>query len=57
MSKTYIGVWECTFYKSDADGNELKNADGSIKLFDAPKLDMSHFAEYVDDDDLVEVKR
>ncbi len=57
MTKTYIGVWECTFYKSDADGNELKNADGSIKLFDAPKLDMSHIAEYVDDDDLAEVKQ
>ena len=56
MSKTYsIGVWEIKFFKYDDDGNELNNADGSIKLFDAPKLDMSHFAEYVDDDDLAEV--
>jgi len=56
MAKNYsIGVWDIQFFKYDDDGNELLNADGSVKLFDAPKLDMSHFAEYVDDDDLVEV--
>ena len=56
MAKKYsIEVWNVQFYKVDDDGNELLNADGSVKLFDAPKLDMSHFAEYVDDDDLAEV--
>jgi hypothetical protein len=57
MSKYSIGVWECTFYKSDADGNELKNVDGSIKIFKAPKLDMSHIAEYVDEDDLTDEQK
>ena len=57
MAKNYsIGVWDVKFFKYDDDGNELNNADGSIKLFDAPKLDMSTIADYVDDDDLVEVQ-
>ena len=47
-----IRVWECTFCKEDDDGNTLLNEDGTVKLFDAPKLDWSHIAEYVEHDDL-----
>ena len=47
-----ILVWECTFCKEDDDGNTLLNEDGTVKLFDAPKLDWSHIAEYVEHDDL-----
>jgi len=51
-----IGVWDCTFYKVDDDGNTLLNEDGTVKQFDAPKMDWSHIAEYVEDNDLAEVK-
>jgi len=32
------------------------NEDGSVKIFDAPKLDWSHIAEYVELEDLEETK-
>jgi len=51
-----IAVWECTFYLYDEEGNEVLNEDGSVKIFDAPKLDWSHIAEYVELEDLEEVK-
>ena len=44
-----IKVWECTFYTEDEDG-------GNQIIYEAPKLDWSHIAEYVTMDDLVEVK-
>ena len=50
-----IAVWECTFYLYDEEGNEVLNEDGSVKIFDAPKLDWSHIAEYVELEDLEEV--
>jgi len=43
-----IMVYECTFYTIDDDGNET--------IYEAPKLDWSHIAEYVTMDDLVEIK-
>ena len=52
--KHIIIVWDCTFAKVDDDGNALLNEDGTVKQFDAPKLDWSHIAEYVEHDDLVE---
>ena len=51
-----IAVWECTFYLYDEEGNEVLNEDGSVKIFDAPKLDWSHIAEYVELEDLEEIK-
>ena len=51
-----IAVWECTFYLYDEEGNEVLNEDGSVKIFDAPKLDWSHIAEYVELEDLQEVE-
>lgn len=50
-----IVVWECTFCLYDEEGNEVLNEDGSVKIFDAPKLDWSHIAEYVELEDLEEV--
>ena len=52
-----VVVWDCTFYLKDEEGNEILNEDGSVKIFDAPKLDWSHIAEYVELDDLIEVQQ
>ena len=43
-----IGVWDCTFYLTDDDGNEVLSEDGTIKMFDAPDLDWSHIAQSVE---------
>ena len=51
-----IGVWDCTFCLYDEEGNQILNEDGSVKIFDAPKLDWSHIAEYVELEDLEEIK-
>jgi hypothetical protein len=50
-----VGVWDCTFYLTDDDGNEILNDDGTIKMFNAPDLDWSHVAEFIELDDLEEV--
>ena len=55
MAANSIGVWACSFYMFDEEGNEILNKDGSVKVFDAPDLDWSHIAEYVELDDLEEV--
>jgi hypothetical protein len=39
-------VWDCIFYTQDEEGN--------VTLYNAPKLDFSHVAEYPDHSDLVE---
>jgi hypothetical protein len=49
-----IGVWDCTFYLADDDGNAVLNEDGTVKMFDAPDLDYSHIAESVELSDLKE---
>ena len=55
MVKNYtVGIWNCTFYVHDADGEPIKNKDGSVKIYEAPKKDFSHMADYVDYEDLVE---
>ena len=51
-----IVIWDCTFCLYDEEGNEVLNEDGSVKIFDAPKLDWSHIAEYVELEDLEEIK-
>ena len=49
-----IAVWDLKFYKVDAEGNEMLNKDGSVKLFDAPEYDCSYLAEGMDEDALEE---
>lgn len=55
MTAKSIGVWDCSFYMYDEEGNEILNEDGSVKIFQAPNLDWSHIAEYVELEDLEEV--
>ena len=50
-----IALWDCTFYLQDDEGNDILNKDGSVKIFNAPKLDWYHIAECVELDDLEEV--
>ena len=53
IDKNYtVGVWDCTFYLVDEDGNELLNDDGSVKEFYSNKIDMSYWADGIDPDDL-----
>ena len=54
--KYYINVWECLFYKVDEQGNELRDDNGNIILYEAPKLDYSSNTEFIEDDDLIESK-
>lgn len=57
MSKYNIGVWDIQFYKTDDDGNELLNSDGSVKLFQLKREhDVSFIAESTTDEDLEEIK-
>ena len=57
MSKYAIGVWDIQFYKTDDDGNELLNSDGSVKLFQLKREhDVSFIAESTTDEDLKEIK-
>ena len=57
MSKYNIGVWDIQFYKTDDDGNELLNSDGSVKLFQLKgEHDVSFIAESTTDEDLEEIK-
>ena len=50
-----ILVWDVTFCKEDDDGNTLMNADGTVQLFHAPKMDCGHISEYVEHDELIYV--
>ena len=57
MSKNYsIGIWDCTFYKMDEDGNMLNNPDGTVKLFKADDVDMGYWSDGIDEDDLTEIE-
>tara|TARA_R110002051_G_C8531773_1_gene469719 strand:+ start:256 stop:432 length:177 start_codon:yes stop_codon:yes gene_type:complete len=49
-----IGVWDCTFYLTDDDGNAVLSEDGTVKMFDAPDFDWSYIAESVELKDLEE---
>ena len=50
-----VRVWDCTFYLMDDDGNDVLDKDGNVQIYDAPDLDWSHLADYVEIEDLVEV--
>mgnify|MGYP001183973631 FL=1 len=56
-NKTYsIGVWSMTFYVVDDEADDyVRNADGSVRIFDAPNIDYSYMADGLDVDDLKEV--
>lgn len=54
--KYYINVWECLFYKVDENGNELKDNNNNVILYEAPNLDYSSNSEFVEEDDLIESK-
>lgn len=57
MSKYNIGVWDIQFYKTDDDGNELLNSDGSVKLFGLKREhDVSFIAEGTTEEELEEIK-
>ena len=55
MANLTVGVWDCTFYLTDDDGNDVLDKDGSVQIYNAPDLDWSHIAEYVEEEDLEEV--
>ena len=56
-NKTYsIGVWNMTFYVVDDEADDyVRNADGSVRIFNAPNIDYSYMADGLDVDDLKEV--
>jgi|TARA_R110000851_G_scaffold330413_1_gene503222 hypothetical protein len=58
MNKQYsTEVWDIQFYKVDEDGNELLNADGSVKLFTSSRnMDFSWVADSVTANELEEVE-
>jgi len=57
MSKKYtIRVWDCTWYLTDEDGNEVLDEHGFVQIYDAPQLDHSVIAEHPEVSDLVKVK-
>jgi hypothetical protein len=51
--KYTVLVYECRFTLVDENGCDKVDEDGRIIVYDAPKLDWSHIAEYVDIEDLV----
>ena len=55
MANLTVRVWDCTFYLMDDDGNEVLDKDGNVQIYDAPALDWSYLADYVEIEDLVEV--
>jgi hypothetical protein len=58
MNKQYsTEVWDIQFYKVDEDGNELLNADGSVKLFTSTRyMDFSWVSDSVTANELEEVE-
>ena len=46
-----IAVWDLTFYRTDEDGNELKDDQGKIITYRA-ETDCTYLAEGLDIDDL-----
>tara|TARA_B100001939_G_C16713460_1_gene518071 strand:- start:315 stop:539 length:225 start_codon:yes stop_codon:yes gene_type:complete len=57
MSKYNICVWDIQFCKTDDDGNELLNPDGSVKLFRHKyDHDVSFIAEGTTEAELEEIK-
>lgn len=54
MSKT-VGVWDCTFYLMDAEGEPIRDGSGEVILYRSNGLDYS-WAEHLDEDDLEEIE-
>ena len=56
MDEYGIAIWDLQFYKLDDEGNELKNPDGTVKLFQLKRdIDCSQVAEWFSYDELEEV--
>ena len=58
MNKEYsIKLWDIQFCKVDADGKELHDEDGNVKLFTSSRnLDFSWVADSAIADELVEIE-
>ena len=50
-----VGLWDCMFYRTDDDGNELKDDEGKVIIFTAPHVDYSYALDWITVDDLEEV--
>ena len=55
LNSLSVRVWDCTFYLMDDDGNDVLDEDGNVQIYDAPDLDWSYLADYVEIEDLVEI--
>lgn len=57
--KTYsIGVLNVTFYVLDVEADDyLRNEDGTVRVFEAPKIDYSNLGDGLDlEDDLEDLR-
>ena len=50
-----IGIWECSFYFVDSDGNAVLDEKGEVRTFVADDHDYSDMADRVEFDDLYEI--
>jgi len=49
-----VGIWNCTFYLVDDEGEYIRNKDGSVRLYDSNnKIDYSTWSEYLTEEDLI----
>mgnify|MGYP003132876845 FL=1 len=56
-----VGVWDILFYKIDEEGEEIRNPDGTVKIFGLKDsigrdFDFSYIAESFEEDELEEIK-
>ena len=61
MSKLDIAVWDIQFYKIDEEGEEIRNPDGTVKIFGLKDsigrdFDFSYIAESFEEDELEEIE-
>jgi len=47
-----VGIWSRNFYLMDEDGEYSRDKDGSICLYDLPKMDYSIWTEHLSKEDL-----
>jgi hypothetical protein len=50
-----VGLWDCTFYLLDDDGNELMDDEGKVIIFTAPHVDYAGVFDYITVHDLEEM--
>ena len=50
-----IGIWDCSFYFVDGDGNAVSDEKGKVRIFTADDHDYSDMADRVEFDELSEV--